>query len=556
MTKIVKKIVLNRHAQISLIAGIDQLAESVKVTLGPSGQCVVIDKQLGIPTLTKDGVTVAKSIYLEDPFESIGCELVKEAAKQTAQIAGDGTTTSIILVQSLMHEARILVNDQNLNAVFLARDFEKLAAAALSYIKKELSQELVTEDQCKSIATIAVNNDAELGDLIGEGVFKVGAHTPVLIEESHSLHSYSEMVEGFSFIGGLRSPFFYNIPGKEYWQETDVSILLMDMPLCAEIEVEHIINDHISKNKPLFVICSEVSPCIESLFVINATRQANWHYKLAAAHAPDYGENRTAVLEDIAVVTGATLVSLDNNQPNKSIRSPKLGKASFVRSSKKMTVLKNEDSARKIEIEKWIAELEARMGNEIDPKKKEFLKDRIQKLKVGTLTLKIGGATRYDVSERVFRVDDAVRAAQCAIEDGYVAGGGIALFKTSHMLPLLKKGIAPAVMEAFCHALRAPFKQLLENAGLSSHYDTIAEELRHTIDPNLGLDLSKQSDGEIIYRNLIQGNVVDPTKVVCTALDKAVSISCTIMTTASLVADLTDVEGYNRMVNSLPMLRG
>lgn len=553
MTKIVKKILNESHANKALFAGVNQLADAVKVTLGPSGRCVVIDKQLGIPGITKDGVTVANSIYLEDQFEAMGCEILKEAAKQTAKLAGDGTTTAIILAQALVNGAHTLISNGK-NPVFLAREFEKLCAATTDYIKKELSRQLFTSEECIAIATIAANNDKELGTLIGESVFKVGAKAPIIVEESHSLKSSSEMTLGYSVPSGLRSPFYYNVPGRDCWQGEDVSILIIERPFRSELEIEPIMDDHIKANKNLFIFCGDTSPIMDSLMVVNATRNPDWHYHLAASHSPDYGENRLEVLQDFAVLTGATLVTEDNSLPDRAIAASMLGKASFVKATEKMTVIRNDDAERKKAIENWIDNLEIRLASETDAKAIDFLKERIQKLKLGTVTLRIGGSSRYDVKERLDRVDDAVRASQCALEEGYVPGGGMTLVRAAQYAKLICKDVPLETTAAFCEALHAPFKQILQNAGESAQYDQILNHLS-SCNKNMGVDLSDLNDDRPTYCDLIENNIVDPTKVVCTALAKACSISCTLITTSTLVADMTDVEGYNRMVNSLPMLR-
>jgi len=553
MTKIIKKILCDIPAKEALISGIDQIANAVKVTLGPKGRCVVIDKQLGIPTVTKDGVTVANSIFLEYHFESMGCELLKEAAKQTAKIAGDGTTTAIILAQAFVKIGWELITKKKKNPIWVAKNLENLAKIIVNEVR-ELSIPLLTEESCVSIATIAANNDKELGDLIGKSVFSVGSQTPVIVEESNSSNSYSEIINGYSFNGGLRSPRYYNVPGREYWQGGDVSILIVDRPLSHEKEIEAIVDAHIQKNKYLFIICADCSPIVDSLLVINATNNPKWHYRLAAAFAPEYGEQKLDVLNDIALLTGATIVTLDNSRPNRSISEKMLGKATFVKSSEKMTVVMNEDENKNTEIESWIIDLQGKMESELDPKKKEFLKDRIQKLKVGTLTLRIGGSTRYDVKERLDRVDDAVRASQCALDEGYVPGGGIALSRVSRKIRTTESlRITPYdkdIIGAFLDCLLAPLNQIIINAGFEDSINTIRNEIERINNSSYGIDLSRDCELGDMYCDMLEHHIIDPTKVVCTAVEKAASIAAMILSTDALIADLTDVEAYNRMVNS------
>lgn len=554
MTKIIKKILCNSAAKERLINGIDQLADAVKVTLGPKGRCVVIGKQLGIPTVTKDGVTVANSIFLEDHFESMGCDLLKEAARQTAKIAGDGTTTAIILAQAFVKIGWQLITKKNKNPIFVAKNLEELSKVIISKIK-ELSQPVQTEDACISIATIAANNDKDLGKLIGQSVFSVGSKAPVIIEESNSLKSYSEIINGYSFNGGLRSPRYYNVPGREYWQGTDVSILIVDRPLSHDREIEQILDAHMKKNKFLFVICADCSEIVNSLLVINAINNKDWHYRLAASYAPEYGEQKIDVLNDIALLTGATIVTLDNSRPNRAISEKMLGHATFVKSSEKMTVVMNEDENKKEALDAWILDLEGKMEHESDDKKKEFLKDRIQKLKVGTLTLRIGGSTRYDVKERLDRVDDAVRASQCALDEGYLPGGGIALLKAADLIDYYKlldpEKFDTEICSALLQALYCPLEQIIENAGLKEDQVEILDEISSIIsNMTYGIDLCLNGTWQERLGDMIEKGIIDPTKVVCTAIEKAASIAAMILSTDALVADLTDVEAYNRMVNS------
>jgi chaperonin GroEL len=514
-----KRILFGNDSRNELIAGVNTLADAVKVTLGPKGQNVVIQKTYGPPIVTKDGVTVAKEIFLQNDTKNMGAQLVKEVASKTADIAGDGTTTATVLAQSIVSEGMKFVT-AGMNPMDLKRGID----AAVAEIIKELENNSIIctkLDDIEKVASISANSDKIIGNLVAKAIDKVGKDGVVTVENGAGLIDELEIVEGMQFDCGYLSPYFVNNSQKQLAILENPYILICDHKITAVQEIIHVLDEVAKEGKPLLIIAEDVEGEALSTLVVNTIRG---NLKTCAVKAPGYGDRRKHILQDIATLTGGTLVSQELGTKLTSITLKDLGKSNKVEVGKEHSVIIGGTGNSEL-IKDRITFIQASINEVSAEYDKEKLKERVAKLAGGVAVIKVGGATEIEVQEKKDRFDDAVHAAKAAVESGIVPGGGTALVKTKKVLQHLKGENADqdAGVQIIARAIEEPFRQILFNAGKTPEIilSNILEK-----DFNFGYDVSTEK-----YGNLIEMGVVDPTKVVKVALVNAASIAGLLLTT-------------------------
>ena len=526
-----KQIQYKEQAREALKRGVDKIANAVKVTLGPKGRNVVLDKGFGAPTITKDGVTVAKEIELKDKFENIGAELIKEVASKTGDIAGDGTTTATVLAQAIVAEGFSAVNS-GANPMVLKRGIDK----AVEWVTKQLktqSEKVKGYEKIKEVATISAN-DPELGKLVADVFQKVGKDGVVTVEESQTFDMTTELVEGMQFDRGYISPYMITNPERMEAAYEDPYILITDKKISSVHDILGLL-EKLSKagKRDLVIIAEDVEGDALATLVVNKLRG---NFNTLALKVPGFGDRKKEMLEDIVIVTGGQLVAEEKGIKLESVDLAMLGRAHRVVADKDKTVIVG-GKGKKLEIDKRVANIKAQIAKTTSEFDKEKLQERLAKLAGGVAVIRVGAATETELKEKKFRIEDAIAATRAALEEGIVAGGGIALFEAAKELTPQTSKVAEFGDEAKGVAiikavLEKPLRIIAENAGKDSN-EVIQKVM--SLQPGLGFDANK---GE--YVDMVKSGIIDPLKVVRTALINAASVASLILTTEAIVTDLPE----------------
>ena len=520
-----KEVTFGSEARDKMLKGVDILADAVKVTLGPKGRNVVLDKSFGAPRTTKDGVSVAKEIELEDKFENMGAQMVREVASRTNDVAGDGTTTATVLTQAIVREGHKAVA-AGMNPMDLKRGIDQAAAAALDDIEKR-SKKVKSNEEISQVGTISANGEAEIGEMIAEAMDKVGNEGVITVEEAKGLESELDVVEGMQFDRGYLSPYFITNADKMTAELEDPLILLHEAKLSNLQSMVPILEAVMQASRPLLIIAEDIEGEALATLVVNKLRGG---LKIAAVKAPGFGDRRKAMLEDIAILTGGQVVSEDLGIKLENVTLDMLGTAKRVNITKDDSVIVD-GAGNKKDIEARVAQIRTQIENTTSDYDREKLQERVAKLAGGVAVLKVGGATEVEVKERKDRVDDALNATRAAVEAGIVPGGGTALLLATQAVEKLTNDNADiqAGINIIRRALEAPLRQIAENAGVEGSI-VVGKVLDGK--GKTGFDAQNET-----YCDLIAAGIVDPAKVVTTALRDAASVAGLLITTEAMVAE-------------------
>ena len=522
-----KEVKFSVDARDSMLRGIDTLAHAVRVTLGPKGRNVVLDKSYGAPRITKDGVTVAKEIELEDKFENMGAQMVREVASKTSDEAGDGTTTATVLAHAIVREGAKAVA-AGMNPMDLKRGVDLAVEAVVADLQKN-SKNVTSNEEIAQVGTISANGDAEIGRFIADAMKKVGNEGVITVEEAKSLETELEVVEGMQFDRGYISPYFITNADKMRVEMEDPYILIYEKKLSGLQELLPLLEAVVQTSKPLVIIAEDIEGEALATLVVNKLRGG---LKVAAVKAPGFGDRRKAMLEDIAVLTGGTMVSADLGIKLENVTVNMLGRAKKVMIDKENTTIVS-GSGKKADIQARIAQIKAQIEETTSDYDREKLQERLAKLAGGVAVLRVGGATEIEVKERKDRVDDAMHATRAAVEEGVLPGGGVALLRASEALRKLRthNDDQKTGVEIVRKALSWPARQIAINSGEDG--SIVVGKILEKDSYAYGYDAQA---GE--YGNLISKGIIDPTKVVRAALQGAASIAGLLITTEAMVAEL------------------
>ena len=526
MAKIIK---FESDARSAMLKGVDILANTVKATLGPKGRNVILDKSYGAPRITKDGVTVAKEIDLEDKFENMGAQMVKEVASKTNDEAGDGTTTAILLAQAIVKEGCKYVT-AGMNPMDVKRGIE----AAVEQVKEKLissAKKVKDSDEIAQVGTISANGDKEIGDMISRAMQKVGNEGVITVEEAKGIETELEVVEGMQFDRGYLSPYFITNADKMTTELDNPLILLHEKKLTNLQPMVPLLESVVQAGRTLMIISEDVEGEALATLVVNKLRGG---LKVAAVKAPGFGDRRKAMLEDIAILTGGQVISEDLGIKLENVKIKDLGSAKKVKIDKENTTIVS-GSGKKSDIEARCAQIKQQVEETTSDYDKEKLQERLAKLAGGVAIVKVGGATEVEVKERKDRVEDALNATRAAVEEGIVVGGGCALLYTSQDLDKVKvKGDdQKSGVEIVKKALQSPIRQITNNAGVDG--SVVVGKLLEMNKPSHGYDAQTEQ-----YVDMFKEGIIDPVKVVRTALQNAASIAGLLVTTEAMVADKPD----------------
>ncbi|BBK38932.1 60 kDa chaperonin 2 [Allostella sp. ATCC 35155] len=521
-----KEVKFSTDARDRLLRGVDILANAVKVTLGPKGRNVVLDKAFGAPRITKDGVTVAKEIELADKFENMGAQMVREVASKTNDTAGDGTTTATVLAQAIVREGTKAVA-AGMNPMDLKRGIDLAVEAVVADVKKR-SKKISTSDEVAQVGTISANGERDIGEMIAKAMQKVGNEGVITVEEAKSLETELDVVEGMQFDRGYISPYFITNADKMTTELEAPYILLFEKKLSGLQAMLPVLESIVQSGKPLLIVAEDVEGEALATLVVNKLRGG---LKVAAVKAPGFGDRRKAMLEDMAILTGGTLISEDIGIKLENVTVDMLGKAKRVLINKENTTI-IDGAGKKKDIEGRCSQIRAQIEETTSDYDREKLQERLAKLAGGVAVIRVGGATEVEVKERKDRVDDAMHATRAAVEEGIVAGGGTALLYATRVLASLKPANddQKVGIDIVRRALQAPLRQIAENAGFDGA--VVAGKLLEQKDSNFGFDAQS---GE--YRDLVKAGIIDPTKVVRTALQDAASVAGLLVTTEAMIAE-------------------
>jgi len=513
-------------ARQRMLRGVDILADAVKVTLGPKGRNVVIDKSFGAPRITKDGVTVAKEIELGDKFENMGAQMVREVASKTSTVAGDGTTTATVLAQAIVREGAKGVA-AGLNPMDLKRGIDKAVAAVVEELQKH-TQKIATPAETAQVGTISANGDAEIGRMISEAMQKVGNEGVITVEEAKGMGTELDVVEGMQFDRGYISPYFITNAEKMIAELDQPYILIHEKKLSGLQAMLPLLETVVQSGRPLLIIAEDIEGEALATLVVNKLRGG---LKVAAVKAPGFGDRRKAMLEDIAVLTGGQVISEDLGIKLENVTLAMLGRAKTALVEKENTTL-IEGAGQGEDIKGRCGQIRAQIEETTSDYDKEKLQERLAKLAGGVAVIRVGGSTEVEVKERKDRVDDGLHATRAAVEEGIVPGGGVALARASLILAQLKPENEDQRfgIEIVRKAVQVPLRQIAENAGEDGA--VIAGKVLENADYNYGFDAQS---GE--FKDLVAAGVIDPTKVVRTALQNAASVAGLLVTTEAMVAE-------------------
>ncbi|KRS16641.1 chaperonin GroEL [Roseovarius indicus] len=527
-----KDVKFNTDARNKMMRGVNTLADAVRVTLGPKGRNVVLDKSFGSPRITKDGVSVAKEIELEDKFENMGAQMVKEVASRTNDEAGDGTTTATVLAQAIAKEGMKAVA-AGMNPMDLKRGIDLATSKVVDHIKS-LAREVKDSSEVAQVGTVSANGESEIGQMIADAMQKVGNDGVITVEENKGLETETDVVEGMQFDRGYLSPYFVTNADKMTTELEDCMILLHEKKLSSLQPMVPLLESVIQSQKPLLIIAEDVEGEALATLVVNKLRGG---LKIAAVKAPGFGDRRKAMLQDIAILTGGQVISEDLGMKLESVTMDMLGQAKKVSITKDETTIVD-GAGEKAEIEARVSQIRKQIEDTTSDYDREKLQERVAKLAGGVAVIRVGGMTETEVKERKDRVDDALNATRAAVQEGIVVGGGVALVQGAKALEGLKgansdqdNGIA-----IVRRALEAPLRQIAENSGVDG--SVVAGKIRESDDPKFGFNAQTEE-----YGDMFSYGVIDPAKVVRTALEDASSIAGLLITTEAMVADKPQKEG-------------
>ena len=522
-----KDVRFSSDARDKMLRGVDILANAVKVTLGPKGRNVILDKSFGAPRITKDGVTVAKEIELEDKFENMGAQMVREVASKTNDTAGDGTTTATVLAAAIVREGAKLVA-AGMNPMDLKRGVDLAVAEAVKDIAKR-SKKIKELAEVAQVGSIAANGDKSIGKMIADAMQKVGNEGVITVEEAKSLETELDVVEGMQFDRGYLSPYFITNAEKMLVELEDPYILIHEKKLSSLQPMLPVLEAVVQTGKPLVIIAEDIEGEALATLVVNKLRGG---LKVAAVKAPGFGDRRKAMLEDIAILTGGTMIAEDLGIKLENVTVQMLGKAKRVRIEKENTTIIN-GAGKKSDIEGRIAQIKAQIEETTSDYDKEKLQERLAKLAGGVAVIRVGGATEVEVKEKKDRVDDALNATRAAVEEGIVAGGGVALLRAKGAVAKLKSENADeqAGISIVLKALESPIRQIAENSGAEG--SIVVGKVSEHKSQTWGFNAQTEE-----YVDMIEAGIVDPAKVVRTALQDAASVAGLLITTEAMVAEM------------------
>src|SRR5947207_14146723 len=542
-----KMVVHSEQARRAILAGVNTLAEAVKVTLGPKGRNVVLDKKFGSPTITKDGVTVAKEIELEDKLENIGAQMVREVASKTSDVAGDGTTTATILAQSIFREGLKTVA-AGANPMALQRGIQKATESVVEEIKK-LSKP-VKGNMIAQVGTISANNDETIGKIIAEAMEKVGKDGVITVEEARTLETSLEVVEGMQFDRGYLSPYFVTDPERMEAVLENPLILIHEKKISSMKDLLPLLEQIAKMSKPFLLIAEDVEGEALATLVVNKLRGT---LNVCAVKAPGFGDRRKAMLEDIAILTGGKVISEDLGIKLENVQLSDLGHAKKITIDKDNTTLV-EGAGKGSDIEGRVKTLRAQIEETSSDYDREKLQERLAKLVGGVAVIKVGAATETEMKEKKARVEDAMHATRAAVEEGIVPGGGVALVRAAKALEkfdISKDGdsdeqIGVTIVK---RALEEPLRQIVQNAGKEGA--VVVERIRGDKNENFGFNAETE-----VYEDLVKAGVIDPTKVTRTALQNAASIAGLMLTTEAMVSEIPEEDGKAPMPGGMGGMSG
>ena len=526
-----KQIVKGEEARQHILRGVNQLADVVKITLGPKGRNVILEKKFGAPTITKDGVTVAKEVELKHPLENMGAQMVREVASKTSDVAGDGTTTATVLAQAIFREGLKNVA-AGANPMALRRGVDKATAAAIEEIKRLAKP--VSGDMIAQVGTISANNDKVIGDIIAEAMKKVGKDGVITVEESKTMETQLEVVEGMQFDRGYLSPYFVTDPERMECVLEDVRILIHEKKISSMKDLLPLLEQIAKMGKPLLIVSEDVEGEALATLVVNKLRGT---LHCVAVKAPGFGDRRKAMLEDVAILTGGQVISEELGFKLEDVRVDQLGHAKKIVVDKDNTTIV-EGGGTQAAIEGRVKQIRAQIEETTSDYDREKLQERLAKLVGGVAVIKVGAATETEMKERKARVEDAMHATRAAVEEGIVPGGGVALLRVIPALAKVKaqaEGDEKIGVEIVKRALEEPLRQIVQNAGFEGAI--VAEKVRESKEANFGFNAETEQ-----YEDLVKAGVVDPAKVTRLALQNACSVAALMLTTEALVSEIPEEE--------------
>jgi len=540
-----KEVKFEGDARTKMQKGVDILADAVKVTLGPKGRNVIIDKSFGAPRITKDGVTVAKEIELEDKFENMGAQMVREVASKTNDEAGDGTTTATVLAQAIVREGCKSVA-AGMNPMDLKRGVDAAVTAVIAELRKK-AKKVSSDEEVRQIGTISANGDLDVGTMISEAMQKVGKEGVITVEEAKSLTTELEVVEGMQFDRGYISPYFVTNAEKMFAELEDPYILLHEKKVSGLQSMLPLLEAVVQSSRPLLILAEDVEGEALATLVVNKLRGG---LKIAAVKAPGFGDRRKAMLEDIAILTGGQVVSEDLGIKLENVTLDMLGTAKKITITKEETTIVN-GAGKKADIQGRCNQIRAQIDETSSDYDREKLQERLAKLAGGVAVIRVGGATEIEVKEKRDRVEDAMNATRAAVEEGVVPGGGTALLRASKVLEKLtpENDDQRVGMEIIRKALQAPVRQIAENAGVEG--SIVVGKLLEKKDASYGYNAATDK-----FEDLVKAGVIDPVKVVRTALQDAASVAGLLITTEAMVAEKPSEGGGGGGMPAMPDMGG
>ncbi|MED5338816.1 MAG: chaperonin GroEL [Pseudomonadota bacterium] len=540
-----KDVKFETEARDKMLRGVDILADAVKVTMGPKGRNVVLDKAFGAPRITKDGVTVAKEIELGDKFENMGAQMLREVASKTSDLAGDGTTTATVLAQAIVRGG-VRAVAAGMNPMDLKRGIDLAVAAVVDEVEAR-SKKVKTGDEIAQVGTISANGDADVGALIAEAMDKVGKEGVITVEEAKSLGTELDVVEGMQFDRGYLSPYFITNADKMICELESPYILIHEKKLSSLQPMLPVLEAVARSSRPLLIIAEDIEGEALATLVVNKLRGG---LKIAAVKAPGFGDRRKAMLEDIAILTNGQMISDDLGIDLEAVTLDMLGTAKNVHITKDETTIVD-GAGKKKDINARCAQIRTQIGDTSSDYDREKLEERLAKLAGGVAVLRVGGATEIEVKERKDRVDDAMHATRAAVQEGVVAGGGVALLQASRVLAKLQpaNNDQKVGVDIVARALQAPSRQIVENAGEDGA--VIVGKLLEAKERNHGFDAQTGA-----FCDMIKAGIIDPAKVVRTALQDAASVAGLLITTEAMIADKPEPAGAGPDMGSMPDMGG
>src|SRR5213080_2677040 len=524
-----KQIVHGEQSRQAILRGVNQLADAVKITLGPKGRNVVLDKKFGSPTITKDGVTVAKEIELKDPMENMGAQMVREVASKTSDVAGDGTTTATVLAQAIFREGAKTVA-AGANPMAVKRGIEKAVAAVSEQIKKLAKP--VSGEMIAQVATVSANNDATIGNIIAEAMKKVGKDGVITVEESRTIETTLDVVEGMQFDRGYLSPYFVTDPDRMQCVFENCFVLICEKKISSMKDLLPILDQIVKSSRPLLIVAEDVEGEALATLVVNKLRGT---LQAAAVKAPGFGDRRKAMLEDIAILTNGRSITEDLGIKLENIKLEDLGSAKKIVIDKDNTTIV-EGGGKRAAIEARVKQLRAQVEETTSDYDREKLQERLAKLVGGVAIIKVGAATEIEMKEKKARVEDAMHATKAAVEEGIVPGGGVALIRSARALEKLKlqddEQIGVTIVK---RALEEPIRLIVSNAGHEGA--VVVGKVRESKQPNFGFNAETED-----YTDMISAGILDPAKLTRSALQNAASIAALMLTTEALISEIPDEE--------------